>query len=96
MSSRLICVTSDGRNQTGAHLFQVRAQKREAESPVQCRWAASAEGSLLILVREEWRWELADHGVMGFCETVGVHMEMQPESPFWEALLSSCEERGQR
>lgn len=29
------------------------------------------EGSLLILVREEWRWELADHEVIGFHERVG-------------------------
>ena len=81
LSSRLICVTSDGGKQTGAHLFQVRAQKREAESPVQCRWAASAEGSLLILVREEWRWELADHGVMGFYETVGYTWRCNPRVP---------------
>ena len=40
--SRLVHVASEGENQTGAHLFEVWAQQREAESPVQCRWAASA------------------------------------------------------
>lgn len=42
LSLRLIRVASEGGNQTGAHLFQVRAQQREAKSPGQCRWAASA------------------------------------------------------